>query len=348
MSFELVNEAALSPTFDPTPPPDSLAAAHVPFQLLTGSNLEADLTRRLKAYDRLALVGVAGAGKSSLARYVLRPNGQGLAPIWINVATEDHGRVATVRGFLEILVTQLLAKARRANSISDGQRRDLLRRVQSTEPLGSEEKRLRAELGGSYWLLKSSLAREVTRAIDHGSTYRAIDDIRAAVREALAAMVDDDLVPILVADDTDRLLRVGGDERTSQRLFTGFFGEVLREISENLECGLLLAAHDEYAARDDYGDLVAGRLSAVSVPKLERSGQIGQMITARVEILDQAASWRDLADASCLDRLIELHVGNHKGSIRKTLTDLRAGLGFAASDGAEHVTSLHIDAAAAG
>lgn len=111
MSFELVQAAARSPAFDPTPPPVSLAEAHVAYKLLTGQDIENDVFADLVNYGRVALVAPIGASKSSLARCILKPNGHRLAPIWINVATEEHDRISTVRGFLEILAGQLVSKA---------------------------------------------------------------------------------------------------------------------------------------------------------------------------------------------------------------------------------------------
>jgi len=347
MSFDLVDQASRSPAFDPTPQPESLAAAHVPFQVLADNDIEGRITASLNQFGRISLVGPSGSGKSSLARYVVRPNGQELAPIWVNVATEDHEKIATVRGFLEILGNQLLAKARRAGEINEQKRRELLRQVQQTEPLGREEAKLRAQLGGSYWLLRGDVAREVSRAFDYGSAYRSTDDMRDATAAALAGVTASDLTPVLVADDTDRLLKIGGDPALSEKLFLGFFGEVLREISERLECGLLVAAHDEYVTRQDYVDLTTGRLSDVPLPTLDQREQFGRLITARVEFLDEQASWRDVVESPVLDRLSELHLGPHKRSVRVTLTSLREALALAASQGAELVTVLHLDAAAA-
>lgn len=253
-----------------------------------------------------------------------------------------------MRGFLEILAGQLLAKADCASQISEDKRRQLLRSVQRTEPLGREEAKLRAQLGGSYWLLKGELAREVSRTFDYGSAPRATEDIRHAVREALATVTGRDLIPVLVADDTDRLLNVSADPELSKRLFLGFFGEVLREISEQLDCGLLVAAHDRYTERDDYRELTEGRLRPVNLPTLDVPHQFGKLITARAEFIDGRASWRDLVDEPALERLCELHLATHRGSVRRTLTTLREAFSLAASQSAELVTDRHVDGAAAG
>ncbi len=70
MSLELLAQAASHPAFDPTPIPASLAACHVPFELLQSDDLETGIAERLRDYGRIALVGPPGCGKSSVARYV--------------------------------------------------------------------------------------------------------------------------------------------------------------------------------------------------------------------------------------------------------------------------------------
>lgn len=341
MSAELLADASINPCFDPTPPPGSLAAAHVSYRLLVDEDLEGAVAERLANYQRLALVGPIGSGKSSLAHYLLRPNGQALAPIWINVATEAPDRVSTVRGFLELLASQLLRKAQNAARLSAGDRTDLLRKAQSTEPLGVEQRKRSAQVGGSYWLLKGDVATELTRTMDHGAALRSVDEVREVVQRALEVLSTTGLIPVLVADDTDRLLSVAANADLGESLFQCFFGEILRELS-TMECGLLVAAHDRYTERPDYGELTEGRLSSVELPRLEDASQFGRMITARVEFIDTGASWRDLVTEEALDNLAELHRTQHDRSIRRTLTTLREALGMAASDDAAVADTHHM------
>jgi hypothetical protein len=348
VSQTLLDAAGRSPAFDPMPPPGSLAAAHVPYSHLTGEDVEAALSRQLEGYGRVALIGPTGAGKSSLARYVLRPNGHRLAAIWINVATERHDAIGTVRGFLEILGGQLLHKAQRADALDGDHRRELFRRLQQSQPLGRDEEALKAVLGGSAWLLRGELAGEVKSAVEYGSGYRPTEDLRDAVREVLTILRGHELLPVLVADDTDRLLKVGGDPDLSERLFTGFFGEVVREIADQLECALIVAAHDRYARRADYREMTEGLLRALRLPAFDRPEQFGRVITARIEFVDERASWRDLVEEGVLERLRELHLGEHNRSVRRTLATLREAFSLAAAQGAELCQVEHVDGAAAG
>jgi hypothetical protein len=348
VSSDLIAKAAdARAAFDPTPPPSSLHVCHVPFEELTGaaSQVETLVSRRLADYDRIALTGPIGCGKSSLARYALRDWHGRLAPIWINVATEDHERVASVRGFLEILVSQLSARAARADEIDDKRRRELAGAAQPTEQLGEIATKMGGELGGSYWLLTGKLSREVSRTIPQGEVYRATEDVRQAARDALAAIAGQERVPVLVCDDTDRLLNVAAAPDRRETLFRGFFGDVLRDIAEHLECGLVVAAHDSYRSMDGYADMTAGLLDELQVPALDQSHQIAQIITARVEFVEPDASAEDLISADAIDRLLALHGTEHERSLRKTLAVLRGALSLAAGDGSDVVKCSHIDSA---
>jgi hypothetical protein len=347
VSRALVAAAADAPAaFDPTPPPDSLQECHVPFEQLTGvGELESTVASRVERYARIALTGPIGCGKSSVARYALRQWGGPLAPIWINVATEDQDRVATVRGFLEILVSQLSARADRANRITEEQRTKLLAGARPMEGLGTIDTKTGGELGGSYWLITGKLSREVSRTLPLGESYRATEDVRQAARDALSVIAGQDRIPVLVCDDTDRLLRVGAGANEGDALFAGFFGPVLRDLSEHLECGLIVAAHDSYKDHDDYADLTVGLLEDMPIPPLDNADQIAQIVSARVEFVDEGASAAELVSREGLERLAELHSADHARSMRKTLAVLRSSLSLAAGQGADLVERRHIDAA---
>jgi hypothetical protein len=94
--------------------PDSLAMCLRPYeQLVPGCNLESEIRQAVGRYERVGLVGGIGCGKSGVSRYAL--GGPGLGMIALNVVTEDREKIATVRGFLEILVAQLLSRATAAS-----------------------------------------------------------------------------------------------------------------------------------------------------------------------------------------------------------------------------------------
>jgi hypothetical protein len=331
--------------FDPTPMPDSLAACLKPYQeLVPGCSLESDLQSAALGYGRVGLIGGIGCGKSGVSRYAL--SGQGLAMVALNVVTEDREKIATVRGFLEILVAQLLSRATAAASLPTELRERLLADAAPTETQPRADIATSAQLGGSLWLLNGSVARDVTRTLGGGESYRSTQDLRQAARDALAAITANDVVPVLLADDTDRLLAIANDPQQQDELFRGFFGEVLREISEQLECGLVIAIHDKYRERTDYAELTAGRFTAMQIPTLTEPQQLAQIIDRRGEFIDPPARCDELITSDGLARLTAIHIEGHDGSLRATLSVFHQALGYAASDGtAERIDERHITAA---
>ena len=144
------------------------------------------------------------------------------------------------------------------------------------------------------------------------------------------------------------LLRIATDGAAQDQLFRGFFGDVLRELADNLECALLVAAHDEYRTKPGYSEMTDGIIRHLAVPALTKPAQIGAVITARAEFLDEAATWEDLLRGDALELLSVLHLAAHHRSLRLTLTKLREALSSAAADGSELVSAAHIEAAEAG
>lgn len=348
MSLDLVREAALGRAFDAEPLPDSLADCHVPFSALVGEDVEGDLTARLERYGRVGVVGPVGAGKSSLVRYVLRADA--FAPIFVNVATEDPVKVRDPRAFLEVLVAQLARTAARAAALPEEERAALLRAGMRAETLPGRDVRRGAEFGVWAWVLRSKLASELTTILPPDEVYATTDQMREAAQAALRAIAAHGQVPVLVADDTDRLLRMP-DEKLSARLFTGFFGEVLRMIVDTLEAGLVVAVHERYRDEPEhaYDALVEGRIEHhLEIPRLTEAEQLGLIVGARARFIVPDADWENLLEPAALAELLALHRGAHERSLRRTLAVLKSALGLAEADRSEHVRAQHVDAAEAG
>lgn len=340
----LIAAATSMQAFDPTPMPDSLAACLKPYeQLVPSSQLETEIRTAVASYGRVGLVGGIGCGKSGISRYALAHDGLGM--IALNVVTEDREKIATVRGFLEILVSQLLSRATLADRLPEEMRERLLASSLPVETLPRKEISTRAGLGGAIWLLNGTVAREVTRTLGGMDTYRSTQDLRLAASEALAAIIANDVVPVLLADDTDRLLAVADDEAQADRLFCGFFGEVLREIAEQLACGLVVAIHENYRARDDYAELTTGRIQTKNVPPLTEPAQLAQIIDRRGEFVDPPVRAEELLTPTGLERLTALHTARSTGGVRATLSVFHQALGLAISDGSDSVDDRHITAA---
>lgn len=348
MSHELLREAALGRAFDAEPLPDSLPECHVPFRDLVGTDVEGELHARLERHGRVGVVGPVGSGKSSIVRYVLRA--ERFAPVFVNVATEDPGKVQDPRGFLEVLVSLLARTAARAAALSEGERAELLRAGSPTETLPGRDVMYGGEFGASAWLLSGKVAADLTTTLPADEVYATTDQLREAAQAGLRAIAAHDRVPVLVADDTDRLLRMP-DQDVSRRLFVGFFGEVLRMIVDTLEAALVVAVHDRYRreAEHRYDELVEGRVEHhLAVPQLTRPEQLGRLITGRAEFIRTAATWRDLLDDAALEELLALHGTRHDHSLRTTLAVLKGAFALAGTDTLEVASAQHVRAADAG
>lgn len=348
MTHALVREAALGRAFDAEPLPDSLPECHVPFGELVGDDVEGELHARLERFGRVGVVGAVGSGKSSIVRYVLRA--ERFAPVFVNVATEDPYKVQDPRQFLEVLVSQLARTAARAAALSEEDRAELLRAASPRETLPGRDVKRGGEFGASAWLLQGKLAADLTTTLPAGEVYATTDQLREAAQAALRAIAAYHRVPVLVADDTDRLLRMP-DQDVSRRLLVGFFGEVLRMIVDTLEAALVVAVHDRYRREPEhrYDELIEGRIEHhLAVPELSEPDQLGRLITGRAVFIRPGATWRDLLDADALDELLALHAGRHEHSLRKTLAVLKSAFALAGDDDVELVTARHVGAADAG
>jgi hypothetical protein len=173
-------------------------------------------------------------------------------------------------------------------------------------------------------------------------------DLRDAARDTLAAVSAHGRIPVIVADDTDRLLRVPTDPEKRERLFHGFFGEVLVEIADHLECGLLISVHEEYRARSEYRTYTQGRLEELHIPPIGTVEQLAAIIDRRASFLTAATSWEDLIDREALAQLVLLQKTSHHGSVRATLAVFKQALTLAAADPAtEKISTVHVMAAVA-
>lgn len=344
--------AALGPAFDPEPPPSELAACHTPYAQLGGDDVEGTLTERLERFGRVGVVGPVGCGKTSLARYVAETS-PALAPIYLNVAAEDHDKVSSPRGFLELLVSHLADAAAEATGGGARQQDRLLRGGQPTVDLAGEERGRTLKLGAS-WLASGSVASDLVKTLPPREAYRTIAQMAGPANEALDAIRAHDLVPVLVADDTDRLLRLPGEDGGA--LFEAFFGEVLRSLVDQLyDFALVVAIHDDYRERDGYAELVSGRIEHhLEVPELTHATQLGTILDTRASFLlrdggdPQAGAFTraDLLTPAALEVLFALHVHEQARSLRRTLATARSAIGLALDEPAELVDARHVRAAA--
>src|SRR4029077_8394875 len=105
------------------------------------------------------------------------------------------------------------------------------------------------------------------------------------VNRALEAITVAGRQPVIVIDDSDSFTRRLGSARSRDELVAGFFGPVLRSLTE-LHASVIVAVHAEYLempaferARREHGALE--RL--IEVPPVV-SGQVGRILDRRIHM----------------------------------------------------------------
>lgn len=345
MTLELLVHLQREHAFDPTPVRDDLGVYHVPFADLVGdTHPERTLRDACLRYERVALVGLSGTGKSSLTACVLGPLAEGVAPIIVPVAREAFEVVREPRAMFSHLVAVIGAYAEDACLLDNVARDETLSRVTTQRPVGRVAGRSgRVTLG---WM-GAELGAELTRQASAG---RSIDRSATETLETVHQMVEiiraESLVPVLVFDDTDRWL-TGSAYEEPEALVSGFFGRVLPELAE-LRCALVVAVHRRYLNDQTTQAAVQRTLDTpIEVPSLTSSAAIAQVIGSRVRAHaseDGAApSIRDVLTEAAVDRLFQHYQHGLRGELRGVLGAVHIALAEACDGRAEIIGPELID-----
>ena len=205
MSAEHLAALQEAHAFDPFPVREDLGLYHVPFSELVGStHIEATLLDACRRFERIAVIGDSGTGKSSLTANVLGPLAEGVAPVLVPVVVEPSDTV-TEPGSMFAQIAAVIARfATDAAAISAEQRDDALARLTAQRPVGRVGTRnLRLGAGWMGASVGADLSRQAGPAQSIG---RSASEMLEVVHQMLATIHNDGLIPVLVFDDTDRWL----------------------------------------------------------------------------------------------------------------------------------------------
>lgn len=112
MSRDDLLSLARARAFDPVPEHADLARLHVPFDELVGvPETESPLVETFGACERAAVMGHAGAGKSSLIAFALANLDKRYAPIPVSIAAESDETVSRTEEFSRHLIAAVSAYA---------------------------------------------------------------------------------------------------------------------------------------------------------------------------------------------------------------------------------------------
>ncbi|HWD73955.1 MAG TPA: hypothetical protein VG371_02370 [Solirubrobacteraceae bacterium] len=346
MSNQVLNQLVDAHAFDGSPLHVDMAAYPVPFDDRGRRGCEGGVVRAAQSAERVGLQGPIGCGKTSVLRYALDdPNGT-IAPIWVSVAFDDEQVALDVRRFAGHLIQSIVRDAERAGSLTPRERDAILTASAARRPLPGGERRLAARLAARFWVATADLTRQVTSTLDGVDLDRPASDVLENVDRALEVIAAADRQPVIVIDDSDSFTRRLISARPRDDLVRGFFGPVLRSLTE-LRAGVIVAVHTEYLdmpafeqARREHGALE--RL--IAVPPVV-SGQLGRILERRIRLAVEAGR-EEAITAPAVDALAKLNRTHTGRNLRTTLGIAHAALVAAVDRGAELIDHQDVARAA--
>lgn len=348
MSLDLLRRLRAVHAFDHAPTRHDLGVYHVRFEeLAPNGSPEENLASAARRGERIAVVGPSGSGKSSLIEHVLGPTEPGIAPILLPVFRESVEVVTSVQAVAGLIIQTLVDYA----DLTDTGRRDALRRA-APKRVVSSRSRTGVSVGGSW--MGAGLSIGVRRQAPGDMVLpRTAGATLETVHQLLTAIQEDDLMPILVFDDTDRWFRSVGHKVSHHDLALAFFGRVLPELRQ-LPAGLVVAAHNNYLEREDLAghlrDTIEGR---IDIPTLDSVYSLGKVVHSRVIVHmspdrpEEAPPLSEIADDDVLGRLYDLYRDGFAGSLRDVIRTVHMAVTDACNARFESITPSLIDQATA-
>jgi hypothetical protein len=346
VSNHVLNQLLDLHAFDGSPLHVDMAAFHVPFDDRGRRGCESGVVRAARSAERIGLQGPIGCGKTSVLRYALDDPETELAPIWVSVAFDDDQVVLDVRRFAAHLIQSVVRDAQRAGTLSERDRDAILSASAARRPLPGSERRLASRLAARFWVASGELSKEVSATLAGVDLQRPAGEVLGAVNRALEAIAAAERQPVIVIDDSDSFTRRLGGARSRDELVAGFFGPVLRALTE-LHAGVIVAVHTEYLempaferARREHGALE--RL--IAVPPVV-SGQLARILDRRIRLAVAASREEALTDPA-VDALAQLNRTRTGRNLRTTLGIAHAALVAAVDRGAALVEEQDVARAA--
>ncbi|MBK5224059.1 MAG: hypothetical protein JJE52_14535 [Acidimicrobiia bacterium] len=270
---------------------EDLAVVHVPFDQLTDSEAHEERVAKTARTDGMVLViGRSGEGKSALTSWALNLDSGLLAiPVPVSVP-HPHGASASLIPSLVLdgisnAITPLEERVKMdVIAAAAGQRTP--RRVDASIDI----KGLKVNIG------------DLLKTLPPGHRER-LD----AIRQADTEIRSQDLIPVLVLDDTDKW--TGG--RVAQG--KAFFEECLSALAE-LRMPIVALAHPQYF---DHARLPEHFDVWVGVPRLDPSG-IRAILAQRITRVDKATSIEDVFAETAIERITQ-HYIDDEASIRRVI-----------------------------
>ena len=332
MSHSLLVQLREAHAFDHAPLRHDLGLYHVRYTELTGRSLEERLGKGLLSGECLAVVGVSGSGKSSLIQHVLGPLAEGVAPITVPVSVEAIDRVTDVREVVSLVVQAIVDQPETDLRYTDQQEAlSGAATLRSTRDRGSWV----GSIGANWKGAGLSLALE-RQAPTHEVLNRSAASALESLQTLLMRIGREDLVPVLVFDDTDRWLASPGTPR--REAARTFFSDVLPAL-RGLSASIVVAAQTAYFEDPELRDHLDRTLSdRVEIPALPSLEALGKVLESRIRW--HGGDGQGLCEViahEAVERLYGLYVTEFGGSLRKVIGTVHVALTDACESGHERI-----------
>jgi hypothetical protein len=339
---ELLRELHLAGTFNPTPDSTRLGDYYVSFaELAPPAQLERRLRDTLMSGDSVSLVGGRGVGKSSMLESVLGPLAESFAPILVRVALEPDRTILDPERFARHVCTTIIHYAREAANIGDDDARAALREAGI---MSRPQATTHVRFGAPRWMLTGELSRDVRQTAETVADARSVADIWDVIGRVLHVIRFEELRPVLLFDDTDRWLRIPGDDHTTR--VTAFFRQ-LRNLAE-LHAPLAVAVHTEYLAMPAYSTLTQGIFTRqIDLPRIQTRSGLRLLLDRRIACDSNGAGVADVFTPAAVDRLFAHYAEKPDRTLRAVVAIASAALSEAAAYGKDEIDETTIEDAIA-
>lgn len=321
--------------FEPTRRFEDLGDFHVPFDRLTGSSqTEAALRGMAEHQGKVALIGPSGAGKSSVIAAVLGPLAEELpprlVPIRIPVAAASAETVTSPGAFAQHLLQVVIRYSSELLTVEErraleGASADQLART-------GPERSHRISAGAPQLIVDVGLASEVRS----GAEQSVVEVSAGRVLEAMARFLEvfraHDREPFWIIDDSDRWLRVGGEDQPA--IADEFFRRIVSMLAREVDCGFVIAVHDEYLGLGGYREAkpLLSRMITLPLPE-DAVAALTSILDHRLTLFEAEAGCDDLFDRAALELLAARYRDDR--NLRNVLALVNRATQLACTDRAE-------------
>ncbi|MBA3363175.1 MAG: hypothetical protein H0T07_02080 [Actinobacteria bacterium] len=203
---------------------------------------------------------------------------------------------------------------------------------------GAERMR-KFHIGIPGWLADAGFALEVRTTGEDIEHRMGAGDAISEARRMIDLFRSHGRAPLLVIDDSDSWLRIPELDRT--HVANSFFTKNVRMMATELDCGFVIAVHEEYLELPSYQEVENLITTSVWVPRFEAdvAGRaIRRILERRIEVHGVQTPLGAVFESDALDGLEWHYHTGANGSLRDVLKVADRALQHACSDSTEAVT----------